>query len=53
MLQYRPRRPAGTLMRHARLQPGVGEVAQYEDIYRLSYVRVPEGIIVGLAEQLR
>ena len=31
----------------------VGEVAQYEDKYRLCYVRGPEGIIVGLAEQLR
>jgi catechol 2,3-dioxygenase-like lactoylglutathione lyase family enzyme len=31
----------------------VGELAQYEDIYRLCYVRGPEGIIVGLAEQLR
>jgi catechol 2,3-dioxygenase-like lactoylglutathione lyase family enzyme len=31
----------------------VGEVAQYEDIYRLCYVRGPEGIIVALAEQLR
>ena len=30
----------------------VGEVAQYEDIYRLCYVRGPEGIVVGLAEQL-
>ncbi len=30
----------------------VGEVAQYEDSYRLCYVRGPEGIIVGLAEQL-
>jgi catechol 2,3-dioxygenase-like lactoylglutathione lyase family enzyme len=30
----------------------VGELAQYEDKYRLSYVRGPEGIIVGLAEQL-
>ena len=29
----------------------VGELAQYEDIYRLCYVRGPEGIIVGLAEQ--
>jgi len=28
-------------------------VAQYEDRYRLCYVRGPEGIIVGLAEQLR
>ena len=31
----------------------VGEVAQYEDIYRLCYLRGPEGIIVALAEQLR
>lgn len=28
----------------------VGEVVQYEDTYRLAYVRGPEGIIVGLAE---
>jgi len=31
----------------------VGEVAQYEDLYRLCYLRGPEGIIVALAEQLR
>jgi catechol 2,3-dioxygenase-like lactoylglutathione lyase family enzyme len=30
----------------------VGEVAQYEDIYRLCYVRGPAGIIVALAERL-
>ena len=30
----------------------VGEVVQYEDTVRLCYVRGPEGIIVGLAEQL-
>jgi catechol 2,3-dioxygenase-like lactoylglutathione lyase family enzyme len=30
----------------------VGEVAQYENSYRLCYVRGPEGIIVALAEQL-
>ncbi len=30
----------------------VGEVAQYEDVYRLCFVRGPEGIVVGLAEQL-
>lgn len=30
----------------------VGELAQYEDSYRLCYVRGPEGIIVALAEQL-
>jgi catechol 2,3-dioxygenase-like lactoylglutathione lyase family enzyme len=31
----------------------VGEVVQYEDVYRLCYVRGPEGIVVGLAEELR
>ena len=31
----------------------VGEIVQYEDIYRLCYLRGPEGIVVGLAEQLR
>jgi catechol 2,3-dioxygenase-like lactoylglutathione lyase family enzyme len=30
----------------------VGEIAQYEDQYRLCYVRGPEGIIVALAEEL-
>lgn len=30
----------------------VGALEQYENIYRLCYVRGPEGIIVGLAEQL-
>ena len=30
----------------------VGEVVQYEDKYRLCYVRGPEGIIVALAEPL-
>ena len=30
----------------------VGEVVQYEDTYRLAYVRGPEGIIIALAEQL-
>ncbi|GIF68409.1 glyoxalase [Asanoa ishikariensis] len=30
----------------------VGEVARYEDVYRLCYVRGPEDIIVGLAQQL-
>ncbi len=30
----------------------VGEIAQYEDSYRLCFVRGPEGIIIGLAEQL-
>ena len=30
----------------------VGEIAQYEDLYRLCFLRGPEGIIVGVAEQL-
>ena len=30
----------------------VGEIAQYGDLYRLCFLRGPEGIIVGLAEQL-
>jgi catechol 2,3-dioxygenase-like lactoylglutathione lyase family enzyme len=30
----------------------VGEVVQYEDQYRLCYVRGPEGILIGLAEQI-
>ena len=30
----------------------VGEIAQYEDAYRLCFMRGPEGIIIGLAEQL-
>ena len=30
----------------------IGEVVQYEGMYRLAYVRGPEGIIVALAEQL-
>ncbi len=30
----------------------VGEVVQYEDLYRLCYIRGTEGILIGLAEQL-
>jgi predicted enzyme related to lactoylglutathione lyase len=30
----------------------VGEVVQYGDSYRLCYIRGPEGILIGLAEQL-
>lgn len=30
----------------------MGEVVQYEDMYRLCYVRGPAGIIVSLAEEL-
>ena len=40
----------------ARLRPHgaelVGQLAQYEDKYRLCYVRGPEGILIGLAEQI-
>jgi hypothetical protein len=30
----------------------VGEIVQYEDIYRICYIRGVEGILIGLAEQL-
>ena len=40
----------------ARLRPHgaglVGEVQRYEDVYRLCYVRGPEGILVELAQRL-
>ncbi|MFI0410364.1 VOC family protein [Actinomadura sp. 3N508] len=40
----------------ARLRPHgaelVGEMAQYEDLYRLCYLRGPAGAIVALAEQI-
>lgn len=31
----------------------VGEVVQYEESYRLCYIRGPEGLLIGLAEQLK
>jgi catechol 2,3-dioxygenase-like lactoylglutathione lyase family enzyme len=31
----------------------VGEVVQYENAYRLCYIRGPEGLLIGLAEKLR
>jgi catechol 2,3-dioxygenase-like lactoylglutathione lyase family enzyme len=37
---------------HAHGAEIVGEIEQYEDSYRLCYVRGPEGILVALAEQL-
>ncbi|MBI3790270.1 MAG: VOC family protein [Gemmatimonadetes bacterium] len=41
----------------ARLRPLgaqlVGEVVQYEDVYRLCYIRGPEGVLIGLAQQLK
>ncbi|BBO31642.1 VOC family protein [Lacipirellula parvula] len=30
----------------------IGEVVQYANVYRLCYIRGPEGILIGLAEQL-
>jgi catechol 2,3-dioxygenase-like lactoylglutathione lyase family enzyme len=30
----------------------VGEVVRYEDSYKLCYIRGPEGLLIGLAEQL-
>jgi catechol 2,3-dioxygenase-like lactoylglutathione lyase family enzyme len=30
----------------------VGEVVQYEDVYRLCYIRGPDGLLIGLAEQI-
>ena len=40
---------AGLRARGAEL---AGEVVQYEDSYRLCYVRGPEGIMIALAQQL-
>ena len=31
----------------------VGEVVQYEESYRLCYIRGPEGLLIGLAEELK
>lgn len=31
----------------------VGEVVQYKDAYRLCYIRGPEGLLIGLAQELR
>jgi catechol 2,3-dioxygenase-like lactoylglutathione lyase family enzyme len=31
----------------------VGDVVQYEDTYRLCYIRGPEGILIGLAQELK
>lgn len=30
----------------------VGEIVNYRDVYRLCYIRGPEGILIGLAQQL-
>ncbi|MFM0287474.1 VOC family protein [Paraburkholderia megapolitana] len=42
-----------TLARLAKLGAKlVGEVVQYENVYRLCYIRSPERILIGLAEEL-
>ena len=30
----------------------VGEVVQYQETYRLCYIRGPEGLLIGLAQEL-
>lgn len=41
----------------ARLRPHgatlVDQVVQYEDVYKLCYIRGPEGILIGLAQELK
>jgi len=37
---------------HKRGAQLVGEVVQYEDKYRLCYIRGPEGLLIGLAQEL-
>ena len=37
---------------HKRGAQLVGEVVRYKDAYRLCYIRGPEGLLIGLAEQL-
>jgi catechol 2,3-dioxygenase-like lactoylglutathione lyase family enzyme len=41
---------AGLRRRGAQL---VGEVVQYQDTYRLCYIRGPDGLLIGLAEELK
>ncbi len=31
----------------------VGDVVQYQEVYRLCYIRGPEGLLIGLAEELK
>ena len=44
-------RRQGDIMTVKRMD-NVGKVAQYEDTYRLCYIRGPEGILIGLAQEL-
>jgi catechol 2,3-dioxygenase-like lactoylglutathione lyase family enzyme len=41
-----------TLQRLGRRADLVGEVVNYKDVYRLCYIRGPEGVLIGLAEDL-
>ncbi len=42
-----------TLVRLGRLGAKlVGDVVEYENLYRLCYIRGPEGLLIGLAQQL-
>jgi hypothetical protein len=47
-----PTKPAGVASLRAYGGEVVGEVENYQDIYRLCYVRGPEAIVVELAEQI-
>jgi catechol 2,3-dioxygenase-like lactoylglutathione lyase family enzyme len=42
-----------TLRRLGKRAQLVGDVVQYEQSYRLCYIRGPEGLLIGLAEELR
>lgn len=42
----------GTLARLGKRAVVIGEVVNYENVYRLCYIRGPEGLCIGLAEQL-
>jgi catechol 2,3-dioxygenase-like lactoylglutathione lyase family enzyme len=37
---------------HARGAQLVGDVVNYKDVYRLCYIRGPEGLLIGLAEEI-
>lgn len=43
----------GTLARLGNRATVVGKVVNYQDVYRLCYIRGPEGILIGLAQELK
>jgi catechol 2,3-dioxygenase-like lactoylglutathione lyase family enzyme len=43
----------GTLARLGKRARLEGEVVDYQDVYRLCYIRGPGGLLIGLAEELR